>query len=111
MAGAQLGGSPRDLASGGFNRRRKGLEEGVHGITARCAMPERRDEDLGVGRRGDDEPVAAIVGGRKRAAGAAVMHIVSVQLIVARCPAPSCRRASLSVPISNDCRDAHTHAG
>jgi hypothetical protein len=39
MSGAQLGGSPGDLAGGGLNRRRKGLEEVVDGIAARCALP------------------------------------------------------------------------
>jgi hypothetical protein len=39
VAGAQLGGSPGDLSGGGLNRRRKGLEEVVDGIAARCALP------------------------------------------------------------------------
>jgi len=39
VAGAQLGGAPGDLSGGGLNRRRKGLEEVVDRIAARCAMP------------------------------------------------------------------------
>lgn len=39
VAGAQLGGSPGDLSGGGLNMRRKGLEEVVDGIAARCALP------------------------------------------------------------------------
>jgi hypothetical protein len=39
MTRAQLDGSPGDLAGGGLNRRRKGLEEVVDGIAARCALP------------------------------------------------------------------------
>jgi hypothetical protein len=39
VSGAELGGSPGDLPGGGLNRRRKGLEEVVDGIAARCALP------------------------------------------------------------------------
>jgi hypothetical protein len=63
VSGAQLGGSPGDQSGGGLNRRRKGLEKVVDGIAARCALPERRDEDFGIGRRGDDQPVPSTAGG------------------------------------------------
>ena len=60
VSGAQLGGSPGDLSGGGLNRRRKSLEEVVDGIAVRRAMPERRDEDFGIGRDGDNQPVPSI---------------------------------------------------
>jgi hypothetical protein len=76
---AQLGSLPGDLAGGGLDGRRKGSQEVVNGITATWALPQRRDEDFGIGRSWNNKSVPAIADGRYRLAGMVVMRIVCVQ--------------------------------
>lgn len=79
MPRAQLGSSAGDLAGGGLDGRRKGVQEVVDRATATWALAQRRDEDFGIGRSWNHEPVSAIADSRNRLAGMVVMSIVGVQ--------------------------------
>ena len=79
VASAQFRRLTGDLACGGLDGRRNGLQEVVDRTGAHWALTERCDEDLSVGRSRDDEPVPAIADSRNGSASTAVMPIVRIQ--------------------------------